>query len=229
MAHHFLRPLTPVTWFDHVLVGARSASWIGVDLFFCLSGFLITGILCKHRRGPGYFRNFYARRVLRIFPLHYLFLLTVFVVLPALHCDLAPSSRAEQAWFWLYASNRLTAVQGWQDVIVHHFWSLGIEEQFYLLWPLVVFLLPRRALIVTLLIACAMGIALRWLAIVEGKPPTFLFTYTFTRLDSICVGSLLALWLRGDDAERHPITRALDRGGAAGAAAALLLWVAVGD
>src|SRR5262249_2846553 len=114
--------------------------WMGVDLFFVLSGFLITGILLDSRGADGYFSSFYARRFLRIFPLYYGFLALWFLVLAyvfgSAYSDLF--ARERQVWFWSYTAN-----WGRPDELgaLGHFWSLAIEEQFYLVWPLVVWLL----------------------------------------------------------------------------------------
>ena len=120
----------------------------GVDLFFILSGFLITGILFDARNEPNYFRNFYMRRVLRIFPLYYGVLALVFLVAP-----LIPIFQGKtldylldrQAWAWLYGVNIYIAIQGdWAFSYLEHLWSLCVEEHFYFVWPLVV--LPVGAL-----------------------------------------------------------------------------------
>ena len=123
----------------------------GVDLFFVLSGFLITGILLDTREGPDYFRNFYARRVLRIFPLYYAALAVAFLLIP--------SVRRDALWYWTYLTNFRFAEVGWPKVpYLGHFWSLAVEEQFYLVWPALVFFLPRRVLPWLCLGAVAYGI-----------------------------------------------------------------------
>src|SRR2546421_12940262 len=108
----------------------------GVGLCFVLTGYLITGILFVPRGLSHYFRNFYMRRVLRIFPLYYAVLFVLFYAL-----RLAPSaypigleeSGRHQAWFWSYGVNILIALRGaWALPDVSHFWSLSVEEHFYL-------------------------------------------------------------------------------------------------
>ncbi len=127
------------------------SGYTGVDLFFVLSGFLITGILIDSKDGPGFFRVFYIRRALRIFPLYYGLLavswLTVVFITPQDRQVL--QGQDSMAWFWLYASNIGIAVKGdWLAtptwVGLGHFWSLAVEEQFYMVWPLLVFVLPVR-------------------------------------------------------------------------------------
>ena len=129
--------------------------WIGVDLFFVLSGFLITGILLDTKNSPRYFRSFYARRVLRIFPLYYVVL--SLILLAADNSwrigQLVPKPELWK-WYYLYLNNWLGPDLA--PNIIGHFWTLAIEEQFYVLWPLAVCLLPRRFIAY----ACLGGIAL---------------------------------------------------------------------
>jgi peptidoglycan/LPS O-acetylase OafA/YrhL len=133
MVCHFGPELPVATRGANALARVLSAGWVGVDLFFVLSGFLITRILLAARGSPGYFTNFYARRVLRIFPLYYATLLMVFVVLPWLGVTAAPEPAAShQAWLWTYTSNLLVArlrsfVFLTPAANLNHFWSLAIE------------------------------------------------------------------------------------------------------
>lgn len=98
--------------------------WAGVDLFFVLSGFLITRILAESRGARNYFRVFYVRRFLRIFPLYYASLLLLVVLFGV--------GARESAWYWLYASNVRMTLDGWPAAPISHFWSLAVEEQYYL-------------------------------------------------------------------------------------------------
>ena len=104
--------------------------WVGVDLFFVLSGFLITRILLDARQTDGYFRNFYARRALRIFPLYYGFLALMFA-LAVVKPDRFHYSTADQASLLLYYYNVHAAFHTGLTG-VHHFWSLAVEEHFHL-------------------------------------------------------------------------------------------------
>jgi peptidoglycan/LPS O-acetylase OafA/YrhL len=116
MFSHFAIANPPTEhWINQALSRAMRTGWIGVDLFFVLSGFLITGILVDARGHAGYFRNFYMRRVLRIFPLYYASLLVLVVVLPT---AVGPTPgmvqmQADAAWYWLYLANIKIAVSGW--------------------------------------------------------------------------------------------------------------------
>ncbi len=177
----------------------------GVDLFFVLSGFLITGILYDAKADPHFFRNFYARRVLRIFPLYYGFLFAYFQVLPRLHQFTPAMQRMaeHQPWLWGYASNLLMARTGhWAFVVdwmdLGHFWTLAIEEQFYLAWPLVVFLLPRRALLGTCIGCMAGALLLRWGLLIGHASPVTVELFTLCRVDALAAGGLAAVLVRGD-------------------------------
>lgn len=178
----------------------------GVDLFFVLSGFLITGILLDARETPGYFRNFYARRVLRIFPLYYGVLVAYFLILPLLH-RFSPDEQAvarHQGWLWAYASNVFAGRFGdWQlsqgRLSFDHFWSLCVEEHFYLLWPVAVYLLSRRALTWCCAAMIAGALALRWALYARSDPTLAFYVWTPCRMDGLATGALLALLARSPD------------------------------
>ena len=161
MLLHFVGAVPPADRVEDVIVGVTNYGSYGVELFFVLSGFLITGILYDARNEPYYFRNFYMRRVLRIFPLYYGVLALVFFVAPLISWLRGPTLDylvERQAWAWLYAINIYIAKNGeWSFSYLDHFWSLAIEEHFYLFWPLVVFVLARRP---RALIAVSLAIAL---------------------------------------------------------------------
>jgi peptidoglycan/LPS O-acetylase OafA/YrhL len=174
-----------------------ATGWIGVELFFVLSGFLITGILVDTLGSPRYFRNFYIRRVLRIFPLYYTVLILALLVVP--HLANVPEwtalARKNQLWYWTYTSN-------WGDTFGHaitgfpHFWSLAVEEQFYLCWPLLVFALPRRRLIGLCVIMILTTPLIRLLLELPRFPEQAGYSWTIARWDALAAGALLALLLR---------------------------------
>jgi peptidoglycan/LPS O-acetylase OafA/YrhL len=171
--------------------------WAGVDLFFVLSGLLITGILLDSRECTNYFVSFYSRRALRIFPLYYSFLLLAWLVFPAaVSSDWLP---LKSDW-WLYPTYLMNWQVLWKDVwhanIVGHFWSLAVEEQFYFLWPLVVLTLRPRYLLwslVCLEIVMAAGRAW-WVA--QYGVSTFLWAATITRMDGLLFGAACAVAVR---------------------------------
>jgi len=172
--------------------------WLGVDLFFVLSGFLITEILLNSLGQPGFLKKFYMRRVLRIFPLFYLAILTCLFLIPLFIKQGFDVSyyRDNQFWHWTYLQNWLYIFkEPYGDKILLHTWSLAVEEQFYLFWPLLILLLKRpkyllAAVFVILTITCVARYMV-WLYKVEDLSYSSL--YTFTRIDGLCIGSMVAL------------------------------------
>ncbi|HWZ59368.1 MAG TPA: acyltransferase [Gemmatimonadaceae bacterium] len=173
------------------IVDTLTAGWVGVDVFFVLSGFLISGILLDARgdgaHAPsGYYRAFYARRALRIFPIYYAFLAYIFFV----RRFTAPHG---EWWYWAYLTNVLFAWHGWG--LQPHLWSLAVEEQFYLFWPAAIRLVRRSSLrtvcwgIILASIAARIVVAVAW-----GWTPAYVLT--ICRMDEFAVGALLALSLR---------------------------------
>jgi peptidoglycan/LPS O-acetylase OafA/YrhL len=175
----------------------------GVDLFFVLSGFLITGILLDSKRSPRYFSTFYARRTLRIFPLYYGVLFAVLVLWP-LFATPGPRAREvmhDQGWLWLYGTNILVSMR---DTVLFnaehfnlaHFWSLAVEEQFYLVWPLLVLALSRRALGWVCVALLPLALVTRWAF--EARADLSLAAYYFTvcRVDALAIGALVAVLAR---------------------------------
>ena len=176
MVFHF----GPINYFPHIIIFGQT----GVDLFFVLSGFLITTILLQSPHGDwSEVRKFYIRRSLRIFPLYYGSLFVLIAV-----------GWAAPLWYWFYLQNfPLAFAQIYLGPT--HYWSLAVEEQFYLVWPFLVLFWPRRRLAAAMWAAVAVAIALR-MALV---PTHFIwFVFTPTRLDGLAGGGLLALlYLRG--------------------------------
>jgi peptidoglycan/LPS O-acetylase OafA/YrhL len=200
MAVHFVGDSTAHTFGQRIVVKAATYGILGVDLFFVLSGFLITGLLLESKGEAHYFRNFYARRTLRIFPLYYFVLAMLFLVLPRLTTPspLLEVARAHQAWLWTYTANfYIAATSSWASLTyMSHFWSLAIEEHFYLFWPLVVFAFRREALERICLGVLAAGLALRIGLALAGVSELSISVLTPCRIDTLCVGGLLALLVR---------------------------------
>ncbi len=195
MAVHFVGDATPLTWGQRLAVKLGSYGVLGVDLFFVLSGFLITGLLLDSKGAPHYFRSFYARRTLRIFPLYYAVLALLFLVLPRLANLPAPleEARHHQVWLWTYTTNFFIASKAsWALTYVSHFWSLAIEEHFYLLWPLVVFSFRRQTLERICLGVIGAALALRIGLSLAGVSELSISVLTPCRVDTLCVGALLA-------------------------------------
>jgi len=171
--------------------------WMGVDLFFVLSGFLITGILVDTKTSEGFFRNFYARRCLRIWPLYYAALFFMFAIVPFLRPSEAQvvfAARSSPWWAYpLFLQNFLVPVPTAATGLLGVTWSLAIEEQFYLVWPLVVRFCSEAALrnIAIAVICCSP--VLRLFLSLHGVN---IYSNTVCRLDGLMAGALLALVLR---------------------------------
>jgi peptidoglycan/LPS O-acetylase OafA/YrhL len=186
-----------------VILKLGKAGWIGVDLFFVLSGFLITGSLFRERAHRYYFRNFYGRRVLRIFPLYFIFLICAFVLLaPQLASWYGPAYdelKDKQLWFWTSLQNIYLAKTGGTVVPVGQLWSLAVEEQFYLFWPLILLAFPARRVLKGAIGICLVEIALRAILVERGWTQEAIYTSSLTRLDSLLIGGALAVYLMTAD------------------------------
>ncbi len=200
--YHFGSLYTPEhkTLLDHFFQSVCHCGWMGVDLFFVLSGFLITGILLDAKGSQRYFSSFYVRRILRIFPLYYGVLIAVFWLAPALstllhrHFESAPS----QWSYWLHVSNWLTAFDP-KGPLVTNFWTLSVEEQFYLVWPAVIALCPNRwnarlccCLILGALILRNLPLFLH----IQAAHDNFMYRLTPFRIDTLVLGALGAIAVR---------------------------------
>lgn len=178
-----------------VLLDIRNQLWIGVTLFFSLSGFLITGILYDTLGTRSYFRTFYGRRVLRIFPLYYGFLGLLLVLTPVLHLNWQG-----QAYRLLTYTTNLPFTREWTDnpapyISLRHFWSLAVEEQFYLLWPLIIFWLRDwKKVFTAALTGSCLALVLRSLLVVFKKGPEN-HSLPFC-MDGLLLGGALALLVR---------------------------------
>lgn len=175
--------------------------WVGVDLFFALSGFLITGILLRVRQNRAGLTSFYVRRLLRIAPLYYLVLFATLVVLPhgapPAYLQASRDTLDHQSWLWLYGYNARVFFTGqfWADegLRLSHFWSLAVEEHFYFVWPFLVLRFePKR------LLQIALGVALlepcaRALALAHGTSHAVIYCFSPYRLDALLLGSFVAL------------------------------------
>src|SRR5260221_1974329 len=179
----------------YLFVVALHRGWIGVQLFFVLSGFLITGILLDARDAPNYYRSFFVRRGLRIFPLYYATLLVLFVLLPAL--GLLPSSFKRDPMVelshWAYFSNWYSAFHPGEDS-VSHFWSLAVEEQFYLLWPFVIHRRSAEWVMRFCFAIAAASLSLRVAMLLTGTPG--IYTFLATRMDALALGGAAAAAFR---------------------------------
>jgi peptidoglycan/LPS O-acetylase OafA/YrhL len=199
---HFVGNVPPTNWVERIIVGVTNYGSYGVELFFVLSGFLITGILYDTCKDRFYFRNFFMRRVLRIFPLYYGVLTLVFVVAPLIPLLRGPALDylvERQLWAWLYGVNIYIAKHGdWSFTYLDHFWSLAVEEHFYLVWPLIVFLLARRPkVLVAVCLAVSLGAMLsRLVGSLMGLNWWTMYVLTPFRLDGLALGAFVAMMIR---------------------------------
>ncbi|MBL7828945.1 MAG: acyltransferase [Saprospiraceae bacterium] len=200
LSHFTLREYWPTERIYFIV----QSGWIGVDLFFVLSGFLITGILLDSKGKGHYFSHFYRRRILRIFPLYYFVVIVTWVTVVFL--EKAPERLQgfdSFTWFFTFTPNVAMGLKNeymYHSFIfnLNHLWSLAVEEQFYLLWPLIVWLLPMRVLAVLCLVLLAMSTGLRNLTdhIVGEKLSVASYVFTFCRMDGLAIGAFVAAALR---------------------------------
>lgn len=195
------------TFPEWLALGAFSFGWIGVDLFFALSGFLITRILLADLDSPGYYQNFYVRRSLRIFPLY-------FTVLCLVWFAASEENRESLPWYFWYANNLAPGVSTYiGGFTVGHFWSLAVEEHFYLFWPFIVRWLGRDRLykaIGWIWLGCAL---LRLGMFEFAFNADFVCKFTLCRVDTLACGAAVAL---------SPVSLKTDRGVSIGLGLVLL-------
>jgi peptidoglycan/LPS O-acetylase OafA/YrhL len=178
--------------------------WMGVDLFFVISGFLICGILLDTVGSPGYFKNFYARRSLRIFPLYYAFLIFVFIVVPAAQSGAGYFAKAfiresgNLLWYFLYAGNIREAITNQHPAyFLAPLWSLSIEEQFYISFPFIIAATGKEKLWKLLCGLILFAPLFRSFAVlVIPSLSRMPYLATFSRVDVISLGCLIALGFR---------------------------------
>jgi peptidoglycan/LPS O-acetylase OafA/YrhL len=189
-------------WFKKLL----QAGWIGVDLFFVLSGFLITRILLREKGAPNYFKNFYARRALRIFPLYFVTLFIFIHIIPLLGMGSiheVNEVQSMQIWQWLYLTNFglwLHGSRGFSAGFVEfrHFWSLAVEEHFYIVWPAVVLLCNPRQLRIVCLSLMTIALLIRVGYYCASSPvhsANYFYVLTFCRFDALAAGAFIAALL----------------------------------
>lgn len=206
MLYHFMNlPFTPQNSWDYAFHQVALTGWVGVDIFFCLSGYLITTILLNTKQSAHYYSSFYIKRLFRIFPLYYLYLAFVFLVLfpftfhrvSAAEQSSILVAQQDQPYFWLYLSN---IKQFFRHVFfgaaLGHMWSLSIEEQFYLIWPMVVYKCSPKALKRILIGVMLISLLIRIVFNLNGVAGLLTYTFTFTRMDALAYGAFVAVLLK---------------------------------
>jgi peptidoglycan/LPS O-acetylase OafA/YrhL len=181
----------PIPWLWGAIAKSGAA---GVDLFFALSAFLITSILLREREETGgiSLRRFYLRRILRIWPLYFL-LIALGVVLA--------HTMVKQSLPWYYVAGYLLFVGNWvhavfgrPESICSPLWTVSIEEQFYLIWPLLMKMLRRRGMIVAAIVTFLLATVCRVGFMLAGSSGGFIYYGSVSRCDSLALGILLALF-----------------------------------
>jgi peptidoglycan/LPS O-acetylase OafA/YrhL len=180
--------VTIVMLFHFMNYGVLKLGWIGVDLFFVLSGFLITNILIKNLNYDNFFKNFYLRRAIRIFPIYFL------VVIPFLMIDLFffNNNFSIQHLSYIFYFQNFTALLYGYIPSLGHTWSLAIEEQFYLFFPLLLYFFRKRTLEVIIFLA-VFAVFIRQFGLYINYHIYFQSTLFFTRMDSLLIGACLPL------------------------------------
>ena len=172
----------------NALVKATVGGWLGVNLFFVLSGFLITGILIDTKGRPDYYRRFYLRRVLRILPAYVAMLVLLLLA----------------GWLTLKSALLCLLFLANYEGLFHYFhlggygpfWSLSVEEQFYLIWPAIVARVSVRALTILSLALCIFEPLLRFLSASSLLPLGDVHTATYLIADNLALGALAAIFAR---------------------------------
>ena len=213
---------------DEAMHSVLLLGYTGLDLFFVLSGFLITGVLLDARDAPHRVRNFYARRALRVIPLYYGTVAVLLLVLPLLRPDSSPALdalRHNQAWYWLHGTNFIWKRPGATPYNTGHFWSLAVEEQFYLVWPAVVFALSSRQLLRVCGLCVAGALIGRAVTIAVGSAP-WVGSFVWTRMDTLAAGGALAVLIRQPGGLGRYRTAIVRTGVLAGAVAIVTFFIA---
>jgi peptidoglycan/LPS O-acetylase OafA/YrhL len=191
---HYFGPMASEPGVQHWVGRLANTGWLGVDVFFTLSGFLITGILLDEPKRKGYFSRFYIRRAFRLAPLYYSYLAIIAVLGFATHTP----NKANLLSDVFYLQDFYIALVGHWVTGTGLLWSLAIEEQFYLVWPTAVYRWKPRTLAPLILIVGVLSIALRSAMQLTGRGFAA-YVFPFSHLDGLCLGALLALAVREVD------------------------------
>lgn len=194
LVHHFLPE-------DLFLNSKLHWGPLGVRLFFVLSGFLITGILLRCRdlvdfaQQDAWFtiRRFYMRRFLRLMPVYYLTIFATTII------AFKYISKSSLIWHLTYTSNIYFSWERW-DAVTSHFWTLSVEEQFYLIWPLIIIFLPKKHILTVIILTIFLGPLFRFFCIQTGFTNGVMeYIFTLSCFDSFGMGALLAFCNHNQD------------------------------
>lgn len=174
--------------------------WAGVDLFFVLSGFLITKIILAARAKKGWLKSFFIKRIFRILPIYFLFVIVLLLLSYTTFAQRADFIfvREQQGYFWFMLQNSLPLLNmNWPPSLFYsgHLWTLAVEWQFYMIWPFLAGWLSHRALTITCTVVIIAALACRLTLSVLDAHISVIYTLTFSRMDSLAIGALVALAL----------------------------------
>ena len=187
------------------LTGKFNLGWSGVDLFFVLSGFLITGKLLDSIISPGYFSHFYRNRILRIFPVYYLtlilFFTAVFFIAKNEHKQVLDSYREHWLSYFTFTENWTFIFFGLpKDKYLTHFWTIAIEEQFYIVWPFLIYFFRNKKKLIRLLLAVISSVVLLRIFLFfqnSSRSGSLAVIFnSFCRMDSFIMGALVSVTIR---------------------------------
>jgi peptidoglycan/LPS O-acetylase OafA/YrhL len=194
LLHHFTPNHNSDQGLRSIVFKIADLGWSGVDLFFVLSGFLITGILLRAKASNSPLRHFLMRRILRILPAYYLALGIIFLFLPFVLRLYPVPAMSAQAPYWFYVANMLFPTPDLGGCLqLTHFWSLAVEMQFYVLWPLVIYQFSSDTVWKVVLAAFALVVIGRIVAVIMDVNPWVTIAWTPFRADGLIVGSLIAV------------------------------------
>lgn len=186
----------------HLLYRPFALGWMGVPLFFALSGFLITGILLRSKDRPGYFSTFYKRRALRIFPIYYLFVLVAFVIGT---WQAMPTGDLWRAAIYIQNYRIPGEAQQIPGFFGGHTWSLAVEEQFYVMWPLLVLVLSPKWLLRCCVLLVVGAAVFRAVAFSLSDDDWMLYGWLPSNIDCLAGGAIIAILHHEDRLQPTPL------------------------
>ena len=168
--------------------------WTGVPVFFALSGYLITNILLNSRNSVNYFKAFYSRRILRIFPVYYFCLITILIVAHYF----TYWNTSDFLYYLFYIQNFKLSYHSWSinfPIFFNHTWSLAVEEQFYIIFPLIVWYLDSKKLKYLCMVLVCIAISTRFIISLIYPGNDIIWANTLSNFDFLAGGALLAIFL----------------------------------
>ncbi|MCH2020955.1 MAG: acyltransferase [Saprospiraceae bacterium] len=179
----------------YIELGSFAFGIYGVEIFFAISGFLITLILLEQKGKSNLrlltYKNFIIKRVLRLFPIQYLLLF--FFSFLSYHGHIL-WLEGEWIYYYSYCTNILFYTDGWRSIQLNHLWSLAVEEQFYLFWPLVILFLPAKKEWIAMVVLIFIALYSKIFIVHEN-----LRVATFYHFDTLCGGGLMAYLIKYKD------------------------------